>query len=296
MKIITLTLAPAIDVEFRLRGEADPHGLNRAGSQSVMAGGKGINVSRSILKEAKKDGVGTDFLVTVAPIGGPSGELLARMLSDEGLPLTAISVDGQTRINASAIPEFGKAAEFNAPAPPLGEKIKEAEETILSLIDPGDVLVIAGSLPKDVDKSYPASLIGKAKAAGAYTILDCDGDALRLAVTAEVGCRPDLIKPNADELAELKGKPVDTFDKVADVASSLGIATVITTLSGDGAVLTENGESTFFPAEKRPVVRLKGAGDTFLGAFLYYHKYKSLPAGAAMAKANESAGKYVAGE
>ena len=296
MKIITLTLSPALDVEFRLGGEIDPAGLNRTRSQSLSAGGKGINVSRAIAKEAARDGCSADFLATVAPIGGVSGEMIETMLASEGIKLTAIRIDGQTRINASVIPEFSKAAEFNAPGTPIGDKLAEIEKTILSLIDKGDTLIIAGSCPSDVDKAYPASLIGKAHTAGAYAALDCDGETLVKAVTASPDSRPDLIKPNTDELASLTGMPTGTPDEVAAAAASLGLPTVITTMAGDGAVLTENGHSSVFPIEKRPVVRLKGAGDTFLGAFIYWHRYKNLPAPEAMAKANEVAGKYVAGE
>ena len=47
-QIITLTLAPAVDVEYHSAGSQP--GLNRTYSHTVTAGGKGINVSRAILR------------------------------------------------------------------------------------------------------------------------------------------------------------------------------------------------------------------------------------------------------
>lgn len=292
-------MSPAVDVEFRLPAEIDPHGLNRASCQSITAGGKGINVSRSVKKCAEEDGGASMIegdLITIAPIGGAVGELLSSALENEGIKLTATQIDGSTRLNASVIPAQGKSQEINAPGTPIGDALLALEDAVLSSIEEGDTVVIAGSCPKDVDASYPAKLIREIKKRGGYTVLDCDGAALKYAVTGERSGRPDLIKPNTDELGELTGKTIADEEDVFRAAEELGDITVITTMAGDGAVLTSCGKSEFFPVKKRPVVRLKGAGDTFLGAFVYHYRYKGLSARDAMIAANEIAGKYVAGE
>lgn len=296
MKIITVTLSPAVDVEFHLCGDVNPGGLNRSVDQVISAGGKGINVSRSILKEAEKDGTNADFLYTVAPVGGVCGELIENILAGEGIKLTAIKIDANTRLNASVIPPDDKPEEINAPGTPIGKAKAEIEAVILSLIEPGDTVVIAGSTPKDVEKSYPAYLIDEIHKRGGYAVLDCDGEALKIAVKGEEIRRPDLIKPNTDELSGLTGMSTETKEEVFRAAESLGGLTVITTMAGDGSVLTAGGQSRFFPSEKRSVVRLKGAGDTFLGAFVYSYRYKGLSADEAIVRANKVAGRYVAGE
>ena len=296
MKIITLTLSPAVDVEFHLGGDVNPAGLNRSVDQRITAGGKGINVSRSILKEAKKDGADTAFLVTVAPVGGVCGEIIERILEDEGIPLTAVKIANNTRLNASVIPPEGTSEEINAPGTPIGDAKDGIERLLFSLVKKGDTVVIAGSCPKDVEKTYPAYLIGEIHKRGGYAVLDCDGEALRIAVTGEKENRPDLIKPNTDELCELTGKPTDTKEDAMRAAESLDGITVITTMAGDGSILTSDGKSTFFPTEKRKVVRQKGAGDTFLGAFVYAYKYKAMPSADAMTRANKAASAYVAGK
>jgi len=291
MKIVTLTLSPAVDIEYRAAGDIAV-GLNRTLGQNVSAGGKGINVSRSVLRCAEKDGGAVD-LKTVAPLGGEIGELLASLLRKEGMEITAVPIAENTRVNVSLIPENGKSLEINAPGTPIGDALSEIEAALLDGIGPGDCVVIAGSCPKDVPKSYPSELVGKVKQTGAEAVLDCDGEALRIAVNAPV--KPDLIKPNSEELAALTGCSPDDPRELARAAEGLGIPTVITTRAGEDPLLTDERGTISFAQEKRPVVRLKGAGDTFLGAFVYA-RYVWGDDDMAMEFASIVAGDYVAGK
>ncbi|MBQ8332763.1 MAG: hypothetical protein IJX93_03195 [Clostridia bacterium] len=296
MKLITVTLSPALDIEYHT-GSINPAGLNRTSSHAVTAGGKGINVSRSILNCAKKDGV-CPALVTFAPLGGGTGDLFKSILAEENMPVTAVEIDGNTRINASLIPEAGESIEINAPGTPIGEKLNEIEAMLMEMTEPGDVAAICGSCPSDVAKTYPAELCAKLAEKGVHCVIDCDGKALDTAVN-HTEKHPMYIKPNHEELADLTGMKTDTPEGVMKAAESVhaktGI-TVITTMAGDGAVITDETGSKFVPAVKRPVVRLKGAGDTFLGAFLYAKYVKNLANADAVAFAQDVAGRYVAGE
>ncbi|MBQ4354228.1 MAG: hypothetical protein IJC71_04970 [Clostridia bacterium] len=297
--ILTLTLSPAIDIEYHT-DEVNPAGLNRTSSHTVTAGGKGINVSRVIgrclnrrirLPEEVR-------LVTVAPAGGAMGRLLCDILDSEGIALTAVEIEENTRTNVSLIARDGGEIEINAPGTPVGDKLGEIEKIVLDSVGEGDVAVIAGSCPSDVPKSYPAELCAKIKAKGAYCILDCDGEALKIAVNAD--CVPDLIKPNAQELSGLVGKTLVTTQELAAAAESLAVPVVITTMAGDGAMITREVNdyraTTLVPTEKMSVVRLKGAGDTFLGAFVYAKYAAAMTDIEAMSFASDLAGHYVAGE
>jgi 1-phosphofructokinase family hexose kinase len=296
MKIVTLTLSPALDIEYRLE-KIRAAGMNRTSSHRIAAGGKGINVSRSILNCAAADREREKFpfeLRTVAPVGGETGELLRRILEKEGISLTAVKIEENTRVNVSLIPDSGASLEINAPGTPVGGALAEIEKAVLDGIGAGDWVVIAGSCPQDVPKSYPSELIAKIKEKGASAALDCDGPALKIAVNAPV--KPDLIKPNNEELAELTGcSPFDPGELAAS-AESLGIPTVITTRAGEDPLLTDERGTVFISAVKRKVVRLKGAGDTFLGAFLYARCVRGGPPECAMEVAADTAGRYVAGE
>lgn len=288
MKIITLTLSPAIDIEYQVATvRADT--TSRAKKHNVTAGGKGINVSRALIG----CGIAKGDLLTVAPLGGFTGEMMKNILIGEGILVTGVNISENTRINTSVIGEDDHSVEVNAPGTPVLEKLADIEGLILDSIDPGDVLVIAGSCPSDVKKSYPSELCQKAKNKGAVVVLDCDGEALKLAVASD--CPPDLIKPNKEELGGLLDRQLETDDDVKAAAESLTGITVITTMAGDGAFYTSSGESKFYPSEKRPVVRLKGAGDTFLGAFVYAKFYSGKSVDESMAYAAKVAGDYVAG-
>ena len=183
--------------------------------------------------------------------------------------------------------------EINAPGTPIRDALSEIEAVVLEGIGPGDCVVIAGSCPKDVPKPYPSELVGKVKQTGAEAVLDCDGEALRIAVNAPV--KPDLIKPNNEELAALTGCSPDDPRELARAAEGLGIPTVITTRAGEDPLLTDERGTISFAQEKRPVVRLKGAGDTFLGAFVYA-RYVWGDDDMAMEFASIVAGDYVAGK
>lgn len=298
-KIITLTLSPALDIEYHIE-KINPDGLNRTASHTVSAGGKGINVSRCIEHMLRRRIALPEPVVlkTVAPLGGESGKMMASILESEHLPVTAVKIEENTRINVSLIAKEGGEVEINAPGTPVGDTLLQIEEAILSDLTEGDVVVIAGSCPSDVKKSYPAELCKKVKEKGAVCVLDCDGEALSIAVNSH--CPPDLIKPNHKELAGLVGKDLPDMQALCAAAEGLSVPMVITTMAGDGAIITRDindyRASTFVPTEKRPVVRLKGAGDTFLGAFVYAKFAACMGDIEAMNFAGDVAGHYVAAD
>ena len=312
MKITTLTLSPAVDIEYHT-ASINTSGLNRTSTHTITAGGKGINVSRAILACAKEDGVDLSrVLRTVAPTGGVTGEMMRKILAEENIPVTAVQIDGNTRVNISLIPDASgqDSIEINAPGTPLGVRIEAVENLILGSLEKGDVVAICGSCPSDVKKTYPAELCRRIKRLGGYVILDCDGVALDYALSPHsdeerVLC-PDLIKPNTKELSGFVGRELETLADIKAAAEEVsvstdGVTTIITTMSGDGSVLTYKDtdgcvKSVFFPTEKCQVVRLKGAGDTFLGAYIYHRFVKNSSSEEAMKEAGIRAGRYVAGE
>ncbi len=293
MKILTITLAPAIDVTYALdKPVAD--GLNRAKSFVLTAGGKGINVSRAIRNAAE----GCDVnLMTVAPVGGASGGMFCAMLEDEGMDVTRLPISAPLRINVSAIPDEGEDCEINAPGAEMtADDLTAAEARILDAVDAGDVVCICGSCPKGVAKSYPAELCAKVKDKGALCIIDCDGEALKTAVGSV--CPPDYIKPNAGELAKLcadmgiaEGTPAEHARAVCD--KTCGKTAVITTLGGDGSMITWNGGQFTAKSRKVKPVRIKGAGDTFLGTFVYAKFVCGMSNAEAVQCASDAATKYV---
>ncbi len=297
MKIITLTLAPALDVTYSVGGEIK-FGLNRASGFEISAGGKGINVSRSVRREAERAGAEARLL-TVFPSGGAVGDVILRTLSTEGIEVKHVKIAAETRVNVSAIPMLGEDIEINARGAFLTSgELAETERIIMDSACSGDVVAICGSCPAGVSVEYPSHLAAKLKKRGIYCALDCDGAALRSAVLS--GSPPDLIKPNSAELSELCSALGIECSAESVVRFTGGKTAVLATFGRDGACLTrsENGAIVCENVKSSPVapVRIKGAGDTLLGAFLFHKFSKSLSDSAALAAAVSAASSYVAGE
>lgn len=304
--IYTLTLNPAWDLTY-LTGKLT-FGLNRAKSCSGKAGGKGINVSRAIRAAGGDCG-------TLAVLAGETGQTIAGALAAEGMRPVIFSTEGETRTNISAIGEDGTSLEINGPGASVNGNCRRALEGWLQdHLKTGDILCLCGSLPPMSDTragDYYTRLCSIAGAAGAEVVLDCSGAALTDALRC--GYPPVLIKPNAAELSELYrsltgaqapewkkagGADPDVLRQMAKTAVDLERTAVLCTLGSLGAVWLDNSTTVFVPAVKvsQPKAE-KGAGDTYLGVFLW-----SLYGGGqaklrtAMEKAGEAAARLVAGE
>ncbi len=295
MKIITVTLAPAVDVTYALTSPVR-EGLNRSNGFVLSAGGKGINVSRAIRTAAEGKDVS---LITVAAVGGASGGMFCKLLAGEGLNVINVPIDAPLRINVSAIPDEGEDCEINAPGAEMTpDDLAAAEHLILSMTAPRDVVCICGSCPKGVAKSYPAKLCAMVKEKGAVCVIDCDGEALRFAVAGD--CPPDYIKPNAGELEALCADLGIASSSAEENARAVcektdGTTTVITTLGGEGSMITWRDGRFTAKARKVKPVRIKGAGDTFLGTFVYEKFVLGRTNEEAVQSASDAATKYVEG-
>ena len=293
MKIITLTLSPALDVTYSIPGKI-LFGLNRAESFSLTAGGKGINVARSIAREEKRCGVNADY-TALYPAGGVTGDLLSSTLTEEGIPTLCVKTEENCRINVSAIAQNGEDVEINARGAAITADELTKIEAELDVLTEGDVLAICGSVPAGVEKSYYAQLIRRMKSRGVTCVLDCDGEALRIAVTSD--CPPDYVKPNEHEIRDFCESIGADVSAEAIVKASGGKTAVIATYGGSGAAVF-GADGSVITAKSVPVKpkRLKGAGDTLLGAYLY-HKFVLRECDeASLSAAVAAAGEYVASE
>ena len=99
-----------------------------------------------------------------------------------------------------------------------------------------DWIACCGSLPRGLAPSWYAELVARVHAAGVRVALDTSGPAL-LAALRE---RPDVVKPNAGELAEAVGRPLATVGdalKAAEELRGMGARAVLASLGADGQLL-----------------------------------------------------------
>jgi len=260
-KIITVTPNPALDRSAILE-KIVPGELHRLENVTLRAGGKGINTARA----ARKAGAP---VLAAALSAGAGGEMLRHLLEGEGLPHELIPADGETRINLK-INAGGVSTEFNEPGPAASPDTLAAFcELLRRNVSRGDTAAFCGSLPPGFPPDGYAELIRTARSLGAFTALDADGDALRLALSA---C-PDLIKPNAAELAALFGEKNADSGRLKLLASrviSEGHAkAILCSLGAEGAFYMSASDYAEADAIKpQRIVTTVGAGDTLLGSFL----------------------------
>ncbi|MGR4883293.1 1-phosphofructokinase [Streptomyces sp. LARHCF249] len=258
--ILTVTPNPSLDRTYEVpsleRGE-----VLRATGDRVDPGGKGVNVSRAV----SAAGVRT---TAVLPLGGAPGTLLAALLVAQGVDVTAVTIAGETRANISLAEPDGTLTKINAAGPELTPTESALLlDTVRTCSGTASWIACCGSLPQGLSPEWYADLVARAHEAGARIALDTSGPALLAALPA----RPDVIKPNAQELAEAVGRPLSTLGdvvKAAEELRSLGAGAVLASLGADGQLLV-SAEGAHYGTAPAPAVRSNvGAGDASLAGFL----------------------------
>ncbi len=201
--IITVTLNPAIDqtlvVEQLAVGEA-----NRVTESRTDPGGKGINVSRTLLE------LGTASIATgFAP--GRLGRFMEHELSAAGIGVDFIHTSGETRTNLTIVDAKRHEATTIHNAGPQTDAayVEQLREKLSALAEPEGWLVIGGSLPPPLEPEVYATLIRDANAAKMHTAVDTEGEALRAALTAN----PDLVRLSPLALRALVEDDLESEDE-----------------------------------------------------------------------------------
>lgn len=203
--ILTVTMNPSLDRTIEL-DTVHLGAVNRAIAHHVEPSGKGVNVSRAL---ARND-IPTR---AVLPVGGSDGTQLLALLAQEGVAYTEVPVAGGVRVNVSVATSDGVVTKLNEPGARLETEAAELlADVTLKCLERAGWVVLSGSLPPGVSGDFYATLGRRVRAAGARLALDASGDALR----AGLGARPDLVKPNRAELAELIGRRLVTVGDVVD--------------------------------------------------------------------------------
>ncbi len=260
--IYTVTLNPALDKTVEIPGMALDT-VNRITEMRTDPGGKGINVSKVIAKLGGES-------CAAGILGGGSGKMLEKLLEGEPFATRFRFVEGQTRTNLKIIDREGHTnTDINEP----GLTVTAAEldallRELLAELRPGDIVVLAGSLPKGAPQDTYRTWTAACKKAGARVFLDADGALLAEGIKAA----PYLIKPNDDELSRLAGKKLETLEELTAEGRRLlerGIERVVISLGGRGALYLRKGSTIYAEGLKVPVGSTVGAGDSVVAALAY---------------------------
>ncbi|MER5787959.1 1-phosphofructokinase family hexose kinase [Streptomyces sp. NPDC001980] len=255
--ILTVTLNTALDITYRV-GTLRPHSSHRVSAVTERPGGKGVNVAR-VLAALGHETTVTGFA------GGATGRAVREHLTDApGVRDALLPVTGPTRRTIAIVDELtGDTTQLNEPGPQIapaewGAFLDHYEE----LLTGASAVALCGSLPPGVPVGAYAGLIRTARAAAVPVLLDTSGEPLRRGVAA----RPDLVKPNADELAELTGSHDPT--RATQDARRRGARTVVASLGAQGllAVTPEGRWRATPPTHEHG--NPTGAGDSAVAGLL----------------------------
>ncbi|ONK15553.1 1-phosphofructokinase [Streptomyces sp. MP131-18] len=258
--ILTVTPNPSLDRTYEVRG-LHRGALLRAEGDRVEPGGKGVNVSRAVAAAGGRT-------TAVMPLGGAEGALLARLLDEQGIEVAGVPLAGSTRVNVTLVEPDGTLTKVNAAGPAL--TAAEAAALLLAVRSRAahaDWIACCGSLPRGPGPEWYAELVARTHRAGARIALDTSGESL----TAALAGRPDVVKPNAEELAEAVGRSLATVGDAVKAAEELrarGAGTVLASLGADGQLLVSDGGTYWGHAPVATVRSNVGAGDASLAGFL----------------------------
>lgn len=266
--IITITLNPAIDKTIELNRFSVGR-LNKVENSILDPGGKGINVSK-VIESLGGNSIATGFL------GGSSGHYIEKSLKELTIQSDFVQIEGETRTNLKIFDRMTKeTTEINEPGPYVSEEdvIKLTEKVQLMIRKPC-IVVISGSAPKSIGSDVFQTLVEVCQGLGADVFLDTYDAGFRAGLKA----KPTFIKPNKPEVESYLGHEIRNDEDLKLAGRhfmDMGIKHVFITLGKEGAFYCNSEKYVKLHSLKVDVHSTVGAGDAFVGGFIYAldHEY-----------------------
>lgn len=269
MKVITVTLNPALDREFIIE-EFTVNAYHRIKGQNYMMmnpGGKGINVSMALAKL----GVSS---IAIGIIGGYTGRVLLTELNKVS-PLISTSfvhIEEETRENIVIVdPVNHTMTSINSPGPRVDRK---AVELLLKryeiYLSRAEAVVLSGSLPQGLTGEIYGKMAKKAKEKGRMVFFDMIDEYLTEALEI---CVPDVVKPDVRGSLTILGERLESLEDYVEAAANLvkrgcKLAVVSYEIKND-VVATQDGVWLISTEEKVDPENILGAGDAYVAAMVY---------------------------
>ena len=258
--IITITTNPSIDRTIGVDA-LSLGGVNRGDLTAIDPGGKGVNVSRALASYGAK----THAVLICGDLGS---QWFSKKLNSLQIAHHVIKAEGITRSNITLQEADGTVTKINEPGFKLNQEVlHQLYETLDGLELKGAWVVLAGRLNPGADVNTYRDLAKFVRDRGASVAIDGSGAEFK----AAIDIKPELIKPNQFELAELVGRPLKTIQDVISAAREIieaGVNQVLCSLGKDGALLITADEVMHCEPEKAAVGTPVGAGDILLAIYL----------------------------
>jgi 1-phosphofructokinase family hexose kinase len=262
--IVTVTLNAALDRTLTVpnfqRGQR-----HRASGGLTLAGGTGINIARA-LKLLDVPVVATGLA------GGNVGERIIEELTGEAILNDFVRIADQSRTSTAVVDptatSYTEVYEWGPNVEP--DELDLLREKVHYLAREADTVVFAGSLPRGVGEDFYAEAIRDLNRRKVETVLDSEGEPLRLGAAAE----PMLVSPNQREAESLVGQEFhddhDFIQALEDIAELGARNVLITQESGCFALLREDRavKRLRAVAPRIEAASTVGSGDVLLAGFL----------------------------
>ncbi len=194
--ILTVTLNASLDKTYSVPGFAVGRDLS-AQRVECTPGGKGLNVA------SFAHAMGASVLAT-GILAGNTGRIVEELLAARGIAHDFVWAPGESRsCHIIHDPEANTLTQVKEPGPVVPPETRAAVATkVRALAARARIVVFSGSLPPGMEQDAYRALVAIAREQGVPVILDASGQPLALGLEE----RPDLIKPNLQELEDLAGR------------------------------------------------------------------------------------------
>ena len=262
--IVTVTLNSALDRTVTVPNFQRGH-RHRASQGLTLAGGKGINIARALKR------LGAPVVAT-GLAGGRTGTRIVEELTAEAILNDFVRIADESRTTTAVVDptsaSYTEIVEWGPHVEP--EELEMLMEKLHYLANGAEAVIFAGSLPRGVADSFYAEAIRDLKRRNVQSVLDSDGQPLRLGTEAE----PFLVTPNQPEAEGLVGQEFsddDDFLMALDAIAEMGAQNVlITHEAGCVGRFREDRRVRRFRAlaPRLEALSAVGSGDTLLAGFI----------------------------
>ncbi|MCX7884166.1 MAG: 1-phosphofructokinase [Caloramator sp.] len=257
--IFTVTLNPALDKTLCIPNFSIGQ-VNRVESLRVDAGGKGINVSKTI-KELKGESTALGF------IGGKNGGFIKEYLDSIEIRNDFIWINNEIRTNIKIVDTINNTfTDINEAGPIVSERdLEKIKKKLFDYVDENSVVVLSGSIPNGLKSSTYKNIIQHVLPKNVKIILDAEGDAFIYGIKAS----PYLVKPNKFELENAFDIKIDNDLALVEVCRkvvAMGVEYVVVSLGENGSLMVSKDKALKAKGLKVDVKSTVGAGDSMVAA------------------------------
>lgn len=270
--IITVTPNPSLDRTVTLGSPLTRGAVQRVDSVTLEPGGKGINVARAL---------GLADVAAEAVLPAADSDPFVAALRGLGVPFVGVPIAEPVRTNLAITESDGTTTKLNERGAHVdGHALQALTRCVLAKAQDASWVVLSGSLPPGMPVDWYAQMVALLAPLDCQVAVDSSEAPLAALAGAFDVAAPDLIKPNAEELAELAGvRAADLEDAagqgdmspVAAAAGRLvdrGVRAVLATLGAAGAVLVDSSGAWYAPPPPIVPRSTVGAGDASLAGYL----------------------------